>query len=116
MSVGPGTEAANELYPIVAAVGAIYGDPNGTYTNFLARVDEPYPAEPHFLWNQPLSDKGWTSRDPNYGGTTAPGNSTVTKKGTGGSIPTKQFNGSTKVVAGSISLATLSVLVIWLVA
>ncbi|KAF9781242.1 chondroitin AC/alginate lyase [Thelephora terrestris] len=116
MTIDPGKEVASELYPIVAAVGAIYGDPNGTYTSFLARFDEAYPAEPHFLWNQPLNDKGWASRNPNHGENTAPGNSTVTKKGTGGNIPTKQFNGSIRVFAGTIFLTTLCVLVSWVLA
>jgi len=70
MNMEPGEEVASKLYPNVAAVGAIYGDPDGKYAAFLTRADEAYPAEPHFLWNQPLSDNSWVSRNYNYGGNT----------------------------------------------
>ena len=116
MKTNPGKEEGSELYPIIAAVGAIYGDPNGKYASFLARADEAYPAEPHFLWNQPLSDNGWVSRNPNYGGNTAFGNNTVKNGNNGGGGPTKQNNGSVKVVVGTISMAALSALAFWLVA
>lgn len=121
MNTDPGNEERSELYPNVAAIGAIYGDPNGKYASFLAHVDEAYPAEPHFLWNQPLSDNGWVSRNPNYGGNTSLGNKNniTTKGGNGGNGRgglTGQNNGSGKVVVGTISLATLSVLAAWLVA
>jgi hypothetical protein len=114
MNTNPGEEQGSELYPIVAAVGAMYGDPNGKYASFLAHVDKAYPAEPYFLWNQPLSDSGWVSRNPNPGGNTAPGNNTVTKNGNNGTG--NNASGSVKVVAGTISLAALSILGAWLVA
>ena len=113
MNTSPGREAAAELYPNVAAVGAIYGDPSGTYAGFLARVDEPYPADPFFLWNQPLSDSGWVSRNPNFGDT---GSNTPTNGNTGNGTSTdgSTNDGSTSIVAGTISLATLSILSAWL--
>lgn len=119
MNTDPGKEARDELYPSVAAIGAIYGDPNGKYAGFLAQVDEAYPAEPYFLWNQPLSDNGWVSRNPNYGGNVSPGNGTVKKDGSSGNNSngsTGQNNGSIKVFAGTISLVAVSILVAWVMA
>ena len=43
-----------ELYPSVAAVGAVYGDPEGKYANFLTKGEPTYAEEAYFLWNQPL--------------------------------------------------------------
>ncbi|KAG6872196.1 hypothetical protein C0995_012088 [Termitomyces sp. Mi166 len=43
-----------ELYPSVAAVGAVYGDPEGKYSDFLAKGEPAYAEEACFLWNQPL--------------------------------------------------------------
>jgi len=108
MGIAPGNDNPTELYPNVAAVGAIYGDPTGNYTSFLARVDAAYPAEPYFLWNQPLSDNGWVSSNPNYGGSPSNNNGNSTSGSTG------DGNGSIKVVASTISLATLSMLAAWL--
>jgi len=51
---------AAELYPSIAAVAAIYGDPQGKYAGFLKQADGEYPSEAYFLWNQPLSDSGLT--------------------------------------------------------
>lgn len=119
MNTDPGKEVRSELYPNVAAIGAIYGDPNGKYSGFLAHADEAFPAEPYFLWNQPLSDNGWVSRNPGFGGSTSPGNSTITKggdSGNGGGVSTGQTNGNVKVIAGTTSLVTLSVIAAWLVA
>ena len=120
MNTDPGKEDASELYPNVAAVAAIYGDANGKYASFLAGADETYPAKPYFLWNQPLSDGGWVSRNPNYGGTTAPDNKNP-KNGTSGNGSggggLKDDNGSAKVVFGAISLqAALAIVNTWLLA
>ncbi|KAF9648312.1 chondroitin AC/alginate lyase [Thelephora ganbajun] len=121
MNTGPGKEVARDLYPNVAAVGAIYGDTNRKYSRFLARGDEAYPAKPYFLWNQPLSDNGWVSRNPNYGVSTVFSNNTATKNGNSGNGSssggsTKNNNGSVKVVAGTIALATFSVFAAWFLA
>jgi hypothetical protein len=48
MTVQPGDETANELYPNVAAVAATYGDPDGKNAAFLANADKTYPAQPYF--------------------------------------------------------------------
>lgn len=49
-----------ELYPNVAAVAAIYGDPDGKYSQWLAGRDTSFPGQPYFLWDQPLSNAGLT--------------------------------------------------------
>ena len=101
----PGKEAASELYPNVAAVGAIYGDPNGKYARFLAYVGETYAAKPYFLWDQPFSDYGWVSHHPTYG-----------EDIENGSSGSEDNNGGAKAAAGTISLVTLSILAAWLLA
>ena len=117
MNTDPGKDAPAELYPNVAAVAAIYGDTSGKYVNFLSGVDEAYPAEPYFLWNQPLSDNGWVALNPNFGGNTG---STTSTNGNGGngtsSGGSTTGNGSVGVVVGTISLATLSMFAAWLLA
>lgn len=49
-----------ELYPNVAAVAAVYGDPDGKYSQWLAGRDTSFPGQPYFLWDQPLSNAGLT--------------------------------------------------------
>ncbi|TFK69870.1 chondroitin AC/alginate lyase [Pluteus cervinus] len=44
-----------ELWPNVAAVGAVYGDRNGTYASFLSKAEATYYDEAFFLWDQPLA-------------------------------------------------------------
>ena len=118
MNTQPGNEAASELYPNVAAVGAIYGDTNGNYTNFLSKVDEAYPAEPYFLWNQPLTDGGWVSLNPDFGGDTGSTNNTNNSNGNSGNGTSSggSTGGSAKVAVGVTSLTTLSVLAAWILA
>ncbi|GLB39583.1 hypothetical protein LshimejAT787_0700930 [Lyophyllum shimeji] len=43
-----------ELYPSIAAVAAIRGDPSGIYADFLANGFPGYASEAYFLWNQYL--------------------------------------------------------------
>ena len=118
MNTTAGDEAASELYPNVAAVGAIYGDPTGKYVSFLAQVEEAYPAEPYFLWDQPLSDNGWVALNPGFGGDA--GSNTNTNgdsgNGTGSGGSTGANGGNINVAAGTISLATLSMLAAWFLA
>lgn len=45
---------AVELYPSVAAIASIYGDPDGKYAAFLDKVDSTYAQQAYFVWNQPL--------------------------------------------------------------
>ncbi|THH06681.1 hypothetical protein EW146_g9539 [Bondarzewia mesenterica] len=61
MTVPPKSEVADELYPIVAAIAAVYGDPEGKYVGLLNGAEKGYAAEPYFLWDQPLSDSGYVT-------------------------------------------------------
>jgi len=52
-------ETASELYPVIGAIAAIYGDADNKYANWLnnqSRGD--YVDDASFLWNQPLADNG----------------------------------------------------------
>lgn len=42
---------ADELYPNVAAVASVYGDPDGAYLKYMKEADAEFYAQPHFLWN-----------------------------------------------------------------
>jgi len=68
MTVPPGQDTADELYPDIAAIAATYGDPDGKYAAFLANGDNQYPAQPYFLWDQPLSDSNLAAATPTAGG------------------------------------------------
>jgi len=58
MTIGAGADDPTELYPVVAAVAAHYGDPGNKYASWLAGKDGTYPGEAFFFWEQPLSDSG----------------------------------------------------------
>ncbi|BEJ11394.1 hypothetical protein CspHIS471_0108160 [Cutaneotrichosporon sp. HIS471] len=59
MAYNPGNEVPDELYPLVAAVGAHYGDPDGKYAGWLnEKTNGDYINDPSFFWTQPLSDSG----------------------------------------------------------
>lgn len=45
----------DELYPNVAAVTSVYGDPSGKYAAFLKRGEPNFMAEAYILWNQPFA-------------------------------------------------------------
>ncbi|CAE6378294.1 unnamed protein product [Rhizoctonia solani] len=47
-----------KLYPNVAAVAAVYGNPDDKYSKRLASRDTSFPGQPYFLWGQPLSNAG----------------------------------------------------------
>lgn len=47
----------SELYPNVAAVASVYGDPEGKYAAFLTKGESQFPLEAHYLWNQPFAVK-----------------------------------------------------------
>ncbi|CUA74086.1 hypothetical protein RSOLAG22IIIB_10971 [Rhizoctonia solani] len=61
-----------ELYPNVAAVAAIYGDPDGKYSKWLAGRDTSFPGQPYFLWNQPLSNAGLSGAPSSSGNSSTP--------------------------------------------
>ncbi|KAF9001208.1 chondroitin AC/alginate lyase [Cyathus striatus] len=47
------TDYASELYPSVAAVAAVYSDPDGKYLTFLQGAEPDFAEDPYFLWDQP---------------------------------------------------------------
>ncbi|KAL0573412.1 hypothetical protein V5O48_008534 [Marasmius crinis-equi] len=49
------TSARAEMYPCVAAMGSVFGDPDGKLQKFLDDSSPEYASEPHFLWNQPFA-------------------------------------------------------------
>ena len=58
-----GSETASELYPDVAADGAVYGDPTGSYAAWLkAAENSSYVADATFFWDQPLGDSGYAAQ------------------------------------------------------
>ncbi|TXT07333.1 hypothetical protein VHUM_03053 [Vanrija humicola] len=59
MAYPPGEDKADELFPVIAAVASIFGDPEGKYAAWLNDKSQgKYVADASFLWNQPLSDSG----------------------------------------------------------
>lgn len=58
MTKPAGDEAADELYPDVAAIGSQYNDPEGKYSAWLAGQDVTYPGQAYFFWEQPFTDSG----------------------------------------------------------
>jgi len=78
---------AAELHPNVATVGAIYGDPDGTYAAYLKRNNPRFGLEPYFFWNQPFA--------PNEGAALpAPKPSTANRKSTNGRQEEDDDNGA----------------------
>ncbi|KAK7053003.1 hypothetical protein VNI00_004324 [Paramarasmius palmivorus] len=49
------TENASDLFPCVAAIGSVFGDPKGKYEAFLRKFNPEYATAPHFFWNQPFT-------------------------------------------------------------
>jgi len=56
----PGQEFASELFPQVASVAAVYGDPEGKYAAYLLGQDSSYINRNWYFWDQPLGDSGLT--------------------------------------------------------
>lgn len=110
---------ANELYPNVAAVATIYGDPSGKYAKYLAKfvcfqqlhrvmelmescsADPTYPTQPYFAYNL-LSASGLVQPD----GSPLP-NTTSKNEGSrhGGELSRYQY------FSGLFGLITFSVLI-----
>ncbi|TBU38981.1 chondroitin AC/alginate lyase [Dichomitus squalens] len=66
ITLSPGNETADELWPNVVAVGAVYGDPDGSLANFMSQhAGSSYPSDAQFLWNQPFSDSGFVAASKN---------------------------------------------------
>ncbi|GLB39576.1 putative alginate lyase [Lyophyllum shimeji] len=104
-----------ELYPSIAAVAAIYGDPSGKYADFLANGFPGYASEAYFLWNQPLAggmdesaavlaSLGITGTE---GVAAATGTTQGTPRTTSRRRPWDKFSGAVRVHAGSWVLPAL---------
>jgi hypothetical protein len=53
------TETESELFPVVGAMAAIYGDSDNKYATWLDKQSNgDYVEDASFVWNQPLSDMG----------------------------------------------------------
>jgi hypothetical protein len=62
-----------ELFPPLAAVASVYGDPDGKYAAFLKSKDANYPGSGYYLLAQGLSDSGLVQpTSSSTGGTSAP--------------------------------------------
>lgn len=85
-----GDGPTEELFPDVAAVASIYGDPNNKYSDFLKNGDPNYPRAPYFLFNQPLSDSGLPAAKPDGTGPA------VTPTPTGGKSGSSNGSGVTR--------------------
>lgn len=99
-----------ELYPDIAAVASEYGDPDHTYTKYLAsKENSQYVTDANFFWNQPLYDSGYASSL--VKSSTASGASRTSKdskpRPTGSSImwdPSAPTSSSTNGARGSASV------------
>jgi hypothetical protein len=76
-----GDGPTEELYPDVAAIASVYGDPDNKYASFLKIGDPNYPRAPYFLYNQPLSDSGLPAAKPD---STGPAVTPTASNGSGG--------------------------------
>jgi len=46
---------ANEIYPYVAAIASVHGDPTKKYIDFLRKADPTFLAQPYIFINQPFA-------------------------------------------------------------
>ncbi|KAJ7018921.1 chondroitin AC/alginate lyase [Mycena alexandri] len=49
------TAITAEIYPNIAAIASVYGDPTGKYAKFMNDAMFPYADDATFLWDQPLA-------------------------------------------------------------
>lgn len=49
------TNTTAEIYPNIAAVASVYGDPQGKYVDYMNTAKFPYADDATFLWDQPLA-------------------------------------------------------------
>jgi hypothetical protein len=84
MTISPSTsqedDHATELYPNVAVVASVYGDPDGKYATFLDQKEPQFVQEAFYLWNQPFAVKEGLSAAPNN---TKPNNNASNSKSSG---------------------------------
>jgi hypothetical protein len=53
MNVNPGSEPVTNIFPHVATVAAVYGDPDFKYATYLQKHANDYKKERYWLYNQP---------------------------------------------------------------
>ncbi|KAI0317023.1 chondroitin AC/alginate lyase [Amylostereum chailletii] len=97
-------EPLSEIHPYVAAVAAVYGDPQNKYASFLKGQNPDYPEEPYFLFAQPMSDEGWAAANGKKGGGTTEGGAgagTTTSASTNGA-GVRVHRGSVWVIAAAV--------------
>ncbi|KAJ6625224.1 alginate lyase-domain-containing protein [Mycena sp. CBHHK59/15] len=76
-----------EIYPNVAAVAAVYGDPSQMYVKFLKSSGFPYADDASFLWDQPLAGGvAAASLSPNSSGGAASSSSSSSTMGNSGML------------------------------
>lgn len=71
---------ASELYPNIAAVASVYGDPDGKYATFLSQAEPQFVQEPHYLWNQPFAEKEGLAANPSDSGDKTTGDGIANKQ------------------------------------
>ncbi|KAJ7433979.1 chondroitin AC/alginate lyase [Mycena latifolia] len=70
-----------EIYPNIAAIASVYGDPDGKYVKFLNASGFPYADDATFLWDQPLA-----GGDSAVSNNTDPGSGSGSGSGKGGAL------------------------------
>jgi hypothetical protein len=85
MTISPSTsqedDHAAELYPNVAAVASVYGDPDGKYAAFLDQKEPQFVREAFYLWNQPFAVReGLSAAAPAASNNTNPNNNASNSK------------------------------------
>lgn len=52
MDKGPGKESVVDIFPHVAAIAAVYGDPSGKYMAYLKKFDSHFMTAPYYYYDQ----------------------------------------------------------------
>jgi hypothetical protein len=103
-----GDGPTEELFPDMATVASVYGDPGNKYADYLKNGNQNYPGEPYFLFNQPLSDSGLPAATPDS--TSSSGKPTATGKSNNG--VNGRFDGGF-VCWILMAMASISTLLLW---
>lgn len=58
MNFNPGKEKVDEVFQPLMQVASIYGDPDGTYANYVNKASAgSFISDASFFWNQPMSEE-----------------------------------------------------------
>ncbi|KAJ6467560.1 chondroitin AC/alginate lyase [Mycena vitilis] len=63
----------SEIYPNIAAIASVYGDPDGKYTEWLNNTGFAYADDSTFIWDQPLAGGDTLAAEDGAGSSSAPG-------------------------------------------